>query len=32
MVSFFERQGSNEDGDMLGMERTVYLDKILKVR
>lgn len=32
MVSFYEHQGQNEHGEMLGGERTVYIDKILKAR
>lgn len=32
MISFFESQGMSEHGEMLGGERTVYLDKILKAR
>lgn len=32
MISFHEHQGANEHGEMLGGERTVYLDKILKAR
>lgn len=31
MLSFFASQGEGKDGEMLGGERTVYLDKILKV-
>jgi hypothetical protein len=32
MISFHESQGMGEHGEMLGGERVVYLDKILKAR
>lgn len=32
MISFHEFHGDGEHGELLGPERTVYLDKILKVR
>lgn len=32
LLSFFASQGEGKDGEMLGGERTVYVDKILKAR
>jgi hypothetical protein len=32
MISFHESQGQGEHGELLGGERTVYLDKIIKAR
>ena len=30
MISFFESQGQSEDGELLGGERTVFIDKIIR--
>lgn len=32
MISFYESQGSGDRGELLGGERTVFIDKIIRVK